>query len=148
MRQILCSVERLQAVHSVGKVPERGACAAECPSGCTVNENGAFNARLSFRASTTSGIGPGLLETYLYSPNRRNQCGDDLIWYNGAKPSSKWQFMQMYLRLNDLGIYLSFVRSCRLQPNQTSLVDCACARLFTHASLSRQTNMHHSRQYT
>ena len=79
-----------------------------------MNENGAFNARLSFRASRTSGTqeGNGLLETYLYAPDRVNECGDDLIWENGAAPSAQWQFMQMYIRLNDLGARCCVVWGC------------------------------------
>jgi hypothetical protein len=77
-------------------------CAA-CPSGCSVDEGGAFNARIQWRKKC-NGDGGGF-STYLYYPGRISECGDDWFWGNGAEPSGEWQEIKMYLRLNDLGVH-------------------------------------------
>jgi hypothetical protein len=67
---------------------------AVCPSGCTENVVTDFNARVMWREN-------GALESYMYYPNKTSICGDSWLW--NAAAGSTWNFVKMYVRMNDVG---------------------------------------------
>lgn len=75
---------------------------AACPSGCTTDESGSFNARVQWREFCSDPTRGGL-ETYIYGPQRENVCGDDWFWGNGAEITGDWQHIRMWVKLNDIG---------------------------------------------
>lgn len=68
-----------------------------------------FNARVMWRDD-------GALESYMYYPGKTDVCGDSWLWNRAA--GSSWNFVKMYVRMNDVGVLLfsarmSILSACR-----------------------------------
>jgi hypothetical protein len=50
----------------------------------------------------------GALESYMYYPGKTDVCGDSWLWNRAA--GSSWNFVKMYVRMNDVGVLLFSAR--------------------------------------